>query len=185
MATSHSFIVVFPDARAGVHNDPDFSPSSSHNHPTGWEWSTSPIYPTGDELFLSHLIPDLAKRYPHLVDTSRVYLQGISNGGFFAANLAVRHPGLWRACNVFMAGWFESGMLDPRKVMEPEVGGEGKERGTGKEITIAAGSGKPSMLFIVGSEDAAMLEPSEEAVDVFKEAGWKAELRFVKDFAHR
>ena len=88
-ADRHGFIAVYPD---GIGN----------------EWSYAHGIPgyggPDDSGFLLALIDELARRYP--VDPDRVYVTGISNGGFMVQRLACEFPERFAAFASVAAGGF-------------------------------------------------------------------------------
>jgi polyhydroxybutyrate depolymerase len=88
-ADAHGFLALYPD---GVGN----------------EWSYAhgiPGYQGPDDAeFLMALIDDIAARYP--VDLDRLYVTGISNGGFMVQRLACEFPDRFAAFASVAAGGF-------------------------------------------------------------------------------
>jgi polyhydroxybutyrate depolymerase len=86
IAEEHGFIAIYPD---GLVND--YAESDAD---TGWNYiKGSPYYmdiEPDDAVFLANLLDDLSRDLN--IDRTRVYVNGMSNGGFMVHNLACRDP---------------------------------------------------------------------------------------------
>lgn len=84
ISNEEGFIHLMPQALLGTFNGESV-----------YQWNAHFIFPWNDVAFLDHLIDELETEYP--VDTSRLYVTGMSNGGFmtFFAGAYSKHP--WAA----------------------------------------------------------------------------------------
>ena len=87
LAERHDFIVLYPE-------------QSRTANPYGcWNWFLPPVLRgAGEAAAIVRIVRKVAKTFP--IDTTRVYVAGMSAGGAMASVLAVRHGALFAACAI-------------------------------------------------------------------------------------
>jgi polyhydroxybutyrate depolymerase len=104
LGASEGFVTVLPDGLDGIWNV--FPPGVRYRNPRRYGWQVSGTTGGADVAFIKQLVGDLIAR--GIADPSRVYLGGVSLGGFMTLRMACVAPELFAAVGVVL-----SSMPDP------------------------------------------------------------------------
>jgi poly(hydroxyalkanoate) depolymerase family esterase len=103
LAEEKGFLVAYPEQQVGAYPAQTGNVSRCWNFASPLEWSRTAFEPSSIATITSKVIADLA------VDTSRVYVTGVSAGGAMASNMAALYPELYSAAGVLLGCSFPCG----------------------------------------------------------------------------
>ena len=158
LADRDNFIVLYPEQRrlANVHRC--------------WNWfSRSSQDGAGETAILCEMIRSLASEYN--VDTTRIYIAGLSAGAAMASNLAIGHADLIKACALHSGLMFQAATSTGEALKAMRNGSQRDPQEAGRRaFAIARGKANALPLLVIHGERDDVVHPAnaDQAISQFK-----------------